>query len=105
MSFCFSLAAIVASWLTTRSSRSPWLYVSQRQNIAGKGRTCTLGCGKLCTHVPGEVGVGRLPGFGLRVRENQITQFGNDLFASFTVEGGDERQIDRSALVEGDEQP
>ena len=37
--------------------------------------------------------------------EDQVAQFGDDLFLGLAVERGDERQIDRAALVEGDEQP
>ena len=43
--------------------------------------------------------------FRFRVMEDQVAQFGNDLCFRLAVEGGDERQVHRALLVEGDEQP
>ena len=73
--------------------------------LRAKAGPARLGRGELGPHVAGEVGVGRLPGLGLRVVEDQVAQLGDDLLLRLAVERGDERQIDRALLVEGDEQP
>ena len=80
------------------------LHVAQRLGVAGIGRAGVQDRGELGTDVAGEIGVGRLPGLGLRVMEDEVAEFGNDLLLGLAVECGDERQIDRPSLVEGDEQ-
>ena len=81
------------------------LHASQGLGVAGVIRPGTLGGGELGPHVAGEIGVGGLPGLRFRVVEDQVAQLGDDLLFGLAVERGDERQIDRAALVEGDEQP
>ena len=55
------------------------LHGPQGFGIAGVSRAGTLGGGELGPDVAGEIGVGRLPGFGFRVVEDQVAQFGDDL--------------------------
>ena len=81
------------------------LHGSQGVDIAGILRAGAFGGGELGPDVAGEIGVGGLPGSGFRVGEDQVAQLGDDLCFRLAVEGADERQIDRAALVEGDEQP
>ena len=76
----------------------------QGGGIAGILRAGGLSGGELGPHVAGEIGVGGLPGSGLRVGEDEVAQFGNDFRFGFAVKLADERQIDLAALVEGDQQ-
>ena len=80
------------------------LHGPQGLGVAGVSRAGTLGGGELGPDIAGEIGVGRLPGLRFRVAEDQVAQFGDDLLFGLAVEGGDERQVDRAALVEGDQQ-
>ena len=81
------------------------LHRPQGVDIAGILRAGGFGGGELGAHIAGEIGVGGLPGSGLRVGEDQVAQLGDNLCFRLAVEGADERQIDRAALVEGDQQP
>ena len=55
------------------------LHGSQGLDIAGIVRAGMLGGGELGPDVAGEIGVGGLPGFRFRVREDQVAQLGDDL--------------------------
>ena len=81
------------------------LHASQGLGVAGEGGAGGLRRGELGPHVAGEIGVGRLPGLGLRVAEDQVAQLGDHPLLRLAVERSDEGQIDRALLVEGDEQP
>ena len=74
----------------------------KRERIFGIGRARPLGGCELGTDVPREIGVGCLPGLGLRVMEDKVSQLAGDLIFWLPVERRDEGQIDRATLVKRD---
>ena len=61
--------------------------------------------GKFVADIAGQVGIGGFPFAGFGVFENQVAQFGFDLFFGLAIEFGDVVEIDAAMLVERDEQP
>ena len=55
------------------------LHAAAGLGVAGIGRAGIEDGGELGADVAGEIGVGGLPGFGFRVVEDQVAQFGDDL--------------------------
>src|ERR1700676_2307396 len=73
-----------------------WQYVlrlhgSQCFDIAGIRGAGRLDGGELGADVTGEIGVSGLPGPGLWVWEDQVTQLGDNLCFLLTVQGANER--------------